>query len=262
MAKGIKEQVLGQISLWDIEEIENRDLDTKKSVSLTKIVGSFTEKAEKITKLSPEVTNIKNDNSLKLLEITEEQQNFLKKNEVMKNENLSRIIKYCGGGLGIELFQDDEYTTLYINNEGIKEFNMKKSKVLPMDQVIYYKGIFKANELQEQKLEEIRDKALKIIRRKGDENIILETKDKVLSINSKGWILEFNNVQAVYSEDEVERKEVNAEISVGDTVEIVYRSEKAVGVVTRIYGPGNSTINVIFNGMHTSFYKGNVRKVY
>ncbi len=262
MAKGIKEQVLGQISLWDIEETGNRDLDTKKIDSFTKMEVSFTEKAEKTTELSSAATNIKNENSLKLLEITEGQQNFINKNKVMENENLSRVIKYCGGGLGIELFQDDEYTTLYINSEGIKEFNMKKSKVLPMDQVIYYKGIFKANELQEQKLEEIRDKALKIIRRKGDENIILETKDNVISINSKGWILEFKNVQAVYSEDEVERKEVNAEISVGDTVEIVYKSEKEIGAVTRIYGPGNSTINVIFNGMHTAFYKGNVRKVY
>ncbi|KEH89131.1 hypothetical protein Z965_03845 [Clostridium novyi A str. BKT29909] len=253
----------GQISIFDIQ--------------VTKAAKKITEKPrEFINKVTP-VKIEKNVNPLKLTEL---QQKFLNEHSVMKNENLSRLIKYYSGGLGIELIAPGGFKTIYVNKQGIEEFKFdKRINVLPMDQVLYYKHELKINDLQENMLKTIKDKYkdLKEIRRKGDENIIVEVHGKVISINSKGWILEFNNVQAIYSpngiiqeqnekSEAIDIKQMQKSVKVGDRVQ-AYRSKSEIitGVITREYGIGNEILNISFKrgdvGVATAIGRRQVIKI-
>lgn len=265
------EHIEGQLSLWDIGITENKSLLTKSEVNIPKTDNKITEIEEKVTKVLNNVQVVQNEDPIDKLKITPEQQKFLNKNKVMENENLSRLIKQCCGYLAIEMAYEDSYVATYLNTMGIKEFDSpKKVQAIPMDKILYYKSSdFKANNTQEEKLLEIKDKALKVIRRKGDENIIVITEKNVISINSIGWVLEWNGIKVIYDEDEVEKDEVlheaqliEEDLKVGDSVESTYGGEVIQGVISRIYGPGNVTINIIFDGKHSAFYMGNVRKIH
>lgn len=234
-----KIQILGQIALWDLPE--------PKDIIKQEI-------------LSPDVKLIENENDITIGKCTEQQSEFLNKNKAFENESLSRVIKYCGGGLGIEYLSNGVFKTDYVNKDGINEFTLGKSEVLPMDKIIFHKGNFSTNELQEKKLKEIKG-IQKVIKRAGDENIIVLLADKVISINSKGWVLEFFGVQAIFDLSEVQEQEgANDELKVGDNVEVQYGDEFYKGVVTSIYNGGN-TINCIFDNRHTAFYKTFVKKL-
>lgn len=257
------ESIDGQLSLWDIGI-------TKSEVNIPKTDDKITEIKEKVTKVFNNAQIVQNENPIDKLKITPEQQEFLNKNKIMENENLSRLIKQCCGYLAIEISYEDSYVTSYINTMGIKEFDSpKKVQVLPMDKILYYKSLdFKVNNTQEEKLLKIKDKALKVIRRKGDENIIIITEKNVISINSIGWVLEWNGIEVIYDEDEVEKNEILQEdqlieedLKVGDSVEATYGGEVIRGVISRIYGPGNVTINIIFDGKHSAFFRENVKKI-
>lgn len=50
-------------------------------------------------------------------------------------------------------------------------------------------------------------------------------------------------------------------IEIGDTVKVEYNGKKYIGKVKSIYGVNNCTLNIIFNNMHTAFYKNNVQLV-
>ncbi|NOW85565.1 hypothetical protein B0H39_003446 [Clostridium beijerinckii] len=265
------ESIEGQLSLWDIGITENKGSFTKSEVNVPKTDDKITKIEEKVTKVLNNAQIVQNENPIDKLKITPEQQEFLNKNKVMENENLSRLIKQCCGYIAIEIAYEDSYVTTYINMMGIKEFDSpKKVQVLPMDKILYYKSLdFKANNTQEEKLLKIKDKALKVIRRKGDENIIIITEKNVISINSIGWVLEWNGIKVIYDEDEVEKDEILQEaqlieedLKVGDSVEATYGGEVIQGVVSRIYGPGNVTINIIFDGKHSAFFRGHVRKIH
>lgn len=225
---------------------------------------------EKPKTIINKVTPMGNEKSINLLESTELQQKFLDKNRIMENENLYRLIKYCGGGLGIELATPGGYKTIYVNKEGHEEFTKdKKLPVLPMDKILYCKTVdIPLNSLQENKLEDLRRKypLAKIVKRKGDENVILLLEDKVISINAKGWVLEFNNVQAAYGDDEVIKEErqalqdVQKSIKIGDIVETVYGKKIISAEVYSIYNCG-STLNIIWDKKHTAIPMCAVKKI-
>ncbi|WMJ81957.1 hypothetical protein RBU49_06830 [Clostridium sp. MB40-C1] len=231
-----------QISLWDIEI------------------------KEKPKEIINKITPVKIEKIPTPLELTELQQKFLDKNSVMKNENLYRLIKYCGGGLGIELQLEEEFRTIYVNKEGHEEFTKdKKLPVLPMDKILYFKTAdIPLNSLQKDKLEELRGEypLTKIVKRKGDENIILLLEDKVISVNTKGWVLEFNNVEAAYLEDEVMKEEGQAlqDIKIGDIIETTYGKEVIAAKVYSIYNFG-STLNIIWDKKHTAIPRFAVKKI-
>lgn len=223
-----------QLSIWDIEI-------TKKSSSDTKTV-------EKVTEIK--VLDTKKANSF-----TEQQGKVIEKYKA--HPDINRIIQYCGGGLGIELKVEYGFRTIYVNRDGKEEYEFnKKISVLPMDKIVYYKEKLKTNELQEQRLKELKDNIIKVVRRKGDGNIIVELKDKVISINPVGWILEFNNCKAAYEEDEIinnttekhtEKKVIGESVKVGDIVQAHYGKEIIQGEVIREYGTGNQILNIIFD---------------
>lgn len=250
--EGKTEIIVGQVSIWDIEILN-------KPNSFTKIEEKTTENINSFTEILNEVEDIKIDKSRKIYDLTENQKEFLDKNKIMEDENLSRLILYCGGGLGIEIFRDYIFKTLYVNKDGQQEFyTLKKATVLPMDKILFHKGIFEANELQEQLVLDFKDKGT-VIRRKGDENIIVQDKGKIISINSKGWILEFNNCKAVYTDGEIEKeaivesldiKELQQSVKIGDIVEAKLISRTITGKITHVYGMHNMTLNISFDN-HT-----------
>lgn len=241
--------VQGQLSIWEIESI-------KKPSSYMKTEEKVREMEVPFTKSLTEITTEESEKPSKLLELTEKQQRLLDKKSILGNENLFRVIKYCGGGLGIELINEDSYKTIYVNTEGEEEFNYnKRLSVLPMDTILYFKDELTINQLQEERLKEFKDNTIKIIKRKGDENIIVELQDKIASINPIGWVLEFNNCKAIYEESEIvkaEEKPTNREVigddvKVGDIVEAYYGKEIIQGEIVREYGVGNQILNIIFD---------------
>jgi hypothetical protein len=250
----------GQLTIWDIEI-------TEKPTPLIEIELLSTE-------FLSEIAVVENEKYINPLELTDMQQEFLKKNDVMKNENLSRLIIYCGGGLGIETKENNEFLTIYVSKYGKEEFKLGKSSVLPMDKILYYKEEFKANELQENNLKvilaDMKTKVKCVIHRKGDENIIVELEDKVISIIPRGWVLEFRECNAIYEADEIiedmainilDIKTLQKNVKVGDVVEASYGKELITGEICRVYGQGNETLNIIFdNGTkHTAICRSCVR---
>jgi hypothetical protein len=252
--KNLPEQLPGQLTLWDIEITKKPEEVTEKPVSSTKAV----EKIEKINK-----------------SFTEQQAKAIDKYKT--SSELNRIIYYCGRGVGIELQYENTYKTIYVNTRGEEEFTLnRKTPILPMDEILYYKTPeARFNNTQEERLKDLLQKTpdAKVIKRKGDDNILLEYADKVVSINSIGWVLEFKGCKAVYKEDEligqqdhspeVGIKDIQRHIKLGDIIEAQYGQRLIKGEIVHIYGPGNETLNIVFdNGTkHTAVHKSRVIKL-
>lgn len=266
MARRSPKQIEGQVSLWDIEITKIDVLNAKSDKLFTKTKEDVTEIFNSIRNLSNEDLNCKNESLQSNLEMTDKQQKFLDKYKIMTSEDLSRVILTCGGGVLIEMINKDSYQTMYLNRDGINEcvFN-KRIALVPMDKIIYYRDDMKPNELQEEKLLAIQDKVTKVLKRKGDENIIAIAAGKVISINKQGWVLEYKGVQAIYDESEVRVETAAAEIAnedfkVGESVEVEFNKKIYNGVITRIYN-GGDTINCIFDNKHTAFHKSKAKKI-
>jgi hypothetical protein len=266
----------GQLTLWDIEITQKAEIITEKPSLYTETVDKLPNKEVSYTELSPIVISPKTEKPINPLQLTDGQQDFLCKNNIYENENLNRVIKYCGGGLGIELQYEDSYKTIYVNTQGKEEFTSeRKMPVLPMDKIMYYKSPFSEfNNIQEEKIKEVLQKypSGKVIMRKADENILIELQDKVISINPIGWVLEFQGCKAVYKEDEVERQDPSEEVPIediqksiklGDIIEAQHGQRIINGEIVRVYGPGNVTLNIVFdNGTkHTAVHRSKVTKL-
>lgn len=229
-----QENLIGQLSIFDIPIME-------KPKRITKIVEKITE------------TKILNTNIQK---ISQEQQRVI--DAYKSNKSLNRIIKYCSGGIGIELMYEDSFKTIYVNTKGIEDFALpKKSSVLPMDTILYYKpSNTQATHIQEERLKDLLDhiEFKRIIKRKGDENILIEAKGKIIDILQNGWVLEFESISSIdCSEDEVYRlpkkkEEINIGklVKVGDVVKAYHGKKIIEGPIVREYGLGNAILNISF----------------
>ena len=126
-------------------------------------------------------------------------------------QNIERVIWYCSGSLAIETAENKDIITHYINRKGDEEFCFnKRSRVLPMDKVLYYdsKIVIQITYMQNKRLRALlhksTDKIKRVVRRKGDFNIIVEKTDDILSILPNGWVLEFESLSSVScNKDEV-----------------------------------------------------------
>lgn len=186
-----------------------------------------------------------------------EADNFREIINLYKN-SCNRIIKTASGALMVEI----EDKTLYFNQQGKNEFNLSADVgLIPADQIILANKDKALNEVQLKKLEEIGPE--RYIKRKGEANVIIPMDSKVITITSRGWVLEWN-MKAVYKDDEVftfkNASKEDQELNVGDTVEFLYEKETCKGNITRIYNNGD-TVNVTWDGKHTAFYYKCVRKI-
>jgi hypothetical protein len=256
----------GQLTLWDIEITEKPKNITENVVLVTENPILDTNNEEKSPKIS---------NSFTKQNIPDKQQQAMDKYK--ESPNLSRIIEYCGGGVGIELLHGDGYKTIYVNAEGKEEFtSIKKIPVLPMDEIVYYKDPkVRFSNIQEEKLKELQQSTpgAKVIKRKADENILVELQDKVISINPQGWVLEFKGCKAVYKEDEVELhqdpspqvsiEDIQRAVKLRDIVEAQHGERTIIGEIVHVYGPGNVTLNIAFDNYtkETAVHRSRITKL-
>lgn len=273
--KNKSELIDGQISIFDLKITEKPKKVTKEEEKVTEIEVFVTESLSKIT-------HEENEKSINSLAPTENQQRFLDKNNIIENENLSRVIKYCGGGLGIELVYENSYKTIYINTDGKEEFTIeKKSPVLPMDKILYYKASdIPLNSIQEEKLKNLLERMpfKRVVHRKGDENILVELEDGIVSITPIGWELPFESINNIEcSEDEIylvskevpeetvekDSVEVQERVKVGDYVQAMHGKELIEGEIISEYGLGNEVLNIIFadGTKHTAIGRRAVKKI-
>ncbi len=264
----------GQLSIFDIEI-------TEKLEKVTKVEEKITEKAVCVTKIINKITPEEIEKTAKSLKLTEEQQKFLDKNKIMENENLSRIILYSKGSIMVEIKELDIFTAHYINSEGKEGFAYKnKATVLPWDKIIYYSPEFKSislTEVQENKLQRLLDERKdikRVIHRKGDENILVELTDGIISITPIGWKLPFESINHIEcSEDEVYLipeevvEEINSEnaqkiAKIGDYVQVDNGKEMIEGKLFSEYNSGH-TFSIIFNNgnKHTAIPRVAILKI-
>lgn len=189
LEKGIEKiiPIDGQITIWDLLLIEKNK---------TKVIKMDNK-------------NIDADNQMNRIDINRVNEKQKEMIEQYKNNiDLNRIIIYGCGWLGIELEYKNSFKTIYVNKKGQKEFNIdKKSCVLPMDRILYYRtSNIPVNNIQKEVLKNIleRSEVKEVIRRKGDENILVELSDEIVSINFIGWQIPFKNVKKLeYTADEI-----------------------------------------------------------
>lgn len=218
----------GQISLWDIE----------------------------ITKINEKITEVKPFGTVLASKITKE--------EILKEylNSANKIVKTSAGRYIVQKNNEN----LHLTSSGELDFKTNgEISILPIDEILYSRNDEEVNDKQKKILEDIKSNKQDpiVVKRYGDKNYIVITKNETISINQKGWILLFN-CKAIYKPNEVieENKDIlDSEIEIGNRVKINYKGLDYIGKVVRIYGPGKCTINVSFNNMQTAFYKEKVKKV-
>lgn len=210
-----------------------------------------------------QVTNEKKE-EIKKVEILLEDNKKLDPLENILNEYKAaaeKIIKLWGNRYSVTLGEE----IIYFTAEGKEEYRTNtKRAILPLDEIIFSKYDEEVNQLQKDMLEEIKLQydVDKVIKRYGDSSYIAITKaGKAISVNAKGWIIAYENKAKYREEDIINYKDEDVVIEVGSSVKVNYKEIDHRGKVVRIYGPGNETMNVVFNGIHTAFYKWNVQLI-
>lgn len=225
-----KVQAEGQLSLWDIEI-------PKKEVSFTKI-------DEKVTKMDHSFTKVTPGGTV--------EEDILNK----YRDTADKIIKTCSGRYIVHINNGSIHHT----GKGDIDFKTETlTPILPIDKILYSKNDELINDIQMKVLLRLKNEnnVKQVIKRYGDKNYIVITDDETLAINPKGWILNFKSA-AIFNENEIVKDKV---IEVGDTVKVEYGGKEHLGKVVHIYGPGNCTLNVVFDNKHTAFFRDNVKIV-
>lgn len=134
-------------------------------------------------------------------------------NKFRNTEKVARAIAYNCGAIAIEVYKSNSIQTYGIDrSSNVFSFGQNnRSGVLPMDKIFYYaeeEEITKNTNVQIERLDEILSGRFgktikKVIKRKADYNIIIETDEKVISILPNGWILDFFEQNINYQEDEI-----------------------------------------------------------
>ncbi|MDU3522209.1 MAG: hypothetical protein E7F58_11215 [Clostridium saudiense] len=232
-----KVQEEGQLSLWDIEI-------PIKEVSFTKMDEKVTVLDKKITKMDQAFTNLPPGGTV--------EEDIL--NKYM--DAALKIIRTCGGRFIV--YQDNG--SIHFTGKGDIDFKTEThTPILPIDKILYSKHDESVNEIQKKTLERVKNQynVKQVIKRYGDKNFIVITEEETISINPKGWILNFKGA-AIFNENEVLKDRL---VGVGDTVKVEYGGKEHIGKVVHIYGPGNCTLNVVFDNKHTAFYRDHVKLV-
>lgn len=247
--------VPGQISIFDID--------------VTKFNKKVTEVEVKTTKLSSNATETKIDKDKRPLKLTAQQEKFLSDNKILENENLSRIIIYACGHIGIELKESLGVKTSIYDRECklVTEFD-KEINVIALDKIYYSSIKYELTDMQLKKLEELKSKikSYKVIQRFGDRNLTIVHPNGVTSINTKGWVLDYISItdvkhkkEEVLEEDHKEAQE-KSEYRIGDKI-IVDMIDKCVEAeIFNIYNNGES-LSIIYDGKHTATHISRIKKI-
>ena len=236
----MNKQLKGQLSIFDIN------------------ITKYDEKITEIPKLSPKPIMNKIDKDERPLKLTAQQEKFLSDNKILENENLSRIIIYACGHIGIE-YEGPEGIETIVYNKGAEEIlrRPKEIAIIAIDKVYYSKKDYEINDIQKTRLEKIREdfNIKHIISRKGDKNLIVIHENGVIGVNPMGWTMNYENINNIeYTEDEIlkEYKEnKKLELRKGDKVIVDMLTKEVNAEVWSIYNNGE-TINIIYDNKHTA----------
>lgn len=260
------ELIPGQVSIFDIQIIEK----TKK---VTEVEVSFTESRDFAIENKQSFTNA-------AVEVTEKQQKVIDKFKA--SQVVSRVILYAKGSIGIETKESEGFKTHYINREGKEECSINaKSPVLPWDKIIYYmQGKVPFTKEQVDKLQTLLSKhrydVKRVLHRKGDENLLIETSGKIISLLPNGWQIEFESIEHIDCEEteiyliptkiakeETKKSKELHRAKVGDYVQAMYGKELIEGTIVREYGLGNEILNIVFaeGTKHTAIGRMAVKKI-
>lgn len=228
-----KNNVEGQLSFWDVEVPTNVSKVNKITEEVIKAVRSITDTQEKVI------------------------------NKYRSIDELSRIVQYAGGGVGIELYHDNMFQTIYVNKIGQEEFvTPMQMTVQPIDKIFLFKSDYEINEIQKAKLADLKQRYnLKhYIKRNGDRNVIVKVNEKVISINPKGWSLEYSEV--IHETNEVlEFENIKVEYKIGDLVEARHGKEIIVGSIYSKY-QNQDSVNIVWDNKHSAFHISSIiRKI-
>jgi hypothetical protein len=200
-------------------------------------------------------------------ELTESQKSIIDK--FKSSICLHKIIKLHNGYLAVVLKRSTlDFTTVLYNSTGKEELRINDNiPLLPCDKVIFCKSnipiLYKKQETQLAALKEKYPDVIEI-RRKGDNNVILLVNNITIAINPKGWILEFKELKAVYTEDEVishKQEIIDRNFEIGNKVEIEYEGVKHKGEIVYKYDMYDA-YNVAFNGKQTAIHASRIlRKI-
>lgn len=171
-------------------------------------------------------------------------------------DHAKKIIKTCSGRYFVQL----ENETIHFTKLGVIDFKTEKQlSILPTDEIVYARDDETTNNIQKRILLKVKSEnnIKKLIKRYGDKNYIVITENDTLSINEKGWILSFD--EAIYKENEILKNKI---VEIGDIVKVKYEEQEYIGEVVSMYGPENSTLNIVFDNKHTAFYRDSVSLVY
>lgn len=124
------------------------------------------------------------------------------------SDNVLRIISYYGGSIGIEIKDSNSVKTDVVEKQGSEYSFIGRAGAFPWDKIIYSSEEIMYTSIQKERLKAILDKdtnkVIRVIKRKGDLNILIQEVNKVISIMPNGWVLEFNKLIFIeYQRDEV-----------------------------------------------------------
>ncbi len=141
---------------------------------------------------------IKNNNVLSVFSLDQK----IKYSKLLETKRIRRVILYCSGVIGIETWSGSSVKTTCIYKDGSEFSYTGASGVLPMDKIIYYSGFkIKTSDVQIKRINRLKANEAcnikRIIKRKGDFNILLELDNKVSSILLNGWVLDFNLINKI-----------------------------------------------------------------
>lgn len=198
-------------------------------------------------------SNIKISETLEKIqnEINEQDKKILNK----YLDKSSKIIKTKEGRFILQL----ENEVIHLMKNGSLDFKTGKfPTIAPGDRILKVIEDIEPTEIQKEILSKfcVENNFEKVIKRKGDKNFIVVDNNEAITINEKGWILNFKQ-KAVYLEEEIISQK---DIKINDMVKVDYKGIKYKGKVSYIYN-NNCTINVIFDNKHTAFFKDNIKRI-
>lgn len=193
-------------------------------------------------------------------------------NLIDKYRNLCARIARVEDKLYIEI---DDKTLSFKQDGELSGIFIKDMLLRPKDEIIVANEYKPITEEQKQTLQKI--KTDKFIKRKSDNNILIQFDKLCIAIYPTGHFAKWKS-PAVYKEDEVynvseidkinklyEKNEDDLRVKydffkIGDKVKFMYSGEMHIGIVKRIYNK-DETINVAWDGKVTAFYYKKVEKV-
>lgn len=183
--------------------------------------------------------------------------------DLEKYKDSNRIIQ-TGTYFNVEYKEGASYRTVMINREGKEVLELdRKAPVHPFSKVIYAAEDFEINILQK---ERTRTFNKSILKRYGDENLIIDCGNKIVSILPNGWVLEYKDVEIADRDTyrtinfTFDIKEMQSKVNLGDIIETDYLGKSLIATVCHIYD-NPYTVNITWGNKHTAIARCLIKRI-